>query len=377
MNILKQWLPIFKRYIRIEAFSNAFVYNLLALNTFIQQISKNYLFDNKKYFEYFHPQGQDKRALQEYRIDKEKELKNIMDETSMTIYTSRHGIVHHKIVEIEHHPQDEYDIIAKTIVEAVTLVRFGDLGLHLLLTKGIEEYRKWKINTPISQRINDYWSSMAFEGFEWDIRITFQDSFTPANEVLYSLWTFVEALSQIEDVSLYIQDWGKGSFWAQIKAIFKSEAAKEEVKQILENVKDGIMAEKVQKPIEEVNKIKAQTEKLNKESDIIETKEERKESRDLDMDIKRLERDGKALENKHKEADLMDKKLDLLKKISAFAKEGLTNDSDLQMMINDVLFIGREDGKYLNNVGSMDDIEKNELKIYRKKQKGDETTGIE
>ncbi|WP_440133943.1 hypothetical protein [Chitinophaga sancti] len=102
----------------------------------------------------------------------------------------------------------------------------------------------------------------------------------------------------------------------------------------------------------ESQKIEQETRKLEKETENIVDAERASVIHDLEIHQKALElRDKelnleeKALHLEEKALDIKMKELDYIMKLSELLKSGLQNDSDLQTMINQQLYLRRENGQ--------------------------------
>lgn len=101
------------------------------------------------------------------------------------------------------------------------------------------------------------------------------------------------------------------------------------------------------KPIEEAKKIKAEREKVEKETKVIVDEEDAKKIRNLE--IEKLQLDNEAMK-----VNIMKSKLELIQGISKLISDGLIqNDSNIQLIINDMLFIEKDN----NSIKVGEDIE--------------------
>ena len=108
------------------------------------------------------------------------------------------------------------------------------------------------------------------------------------------------------------------------------------MKQVLNKSKDAIEAQYLDKPIEEAKKIKAEREKVEKETKVIANEKDTKKIRPLE--IEKLE-----LENEATKVNIMKSKLELIQGISKLISDGIIqNDSKIQMTINDMLFLEKD-----------------------------------
>jgi hypothetical protein len=125
------------------------------------------------------------------------------------------------------------------------------------------------------------------------------------------------------------------------------------------------------KPIEEIkkfeaeeNKLLAEAEKLEKESKNVMAEEMAKVSHELSIQDQILELQKKQAEIEDKKVETLQKKLQALRQISELIKDGiLQNNSNVQIMINDILFIEKIKTEVKHDpIEFLDIKEKRELK---------------
>ena len=197
---------------------------------------------------------------------------------------------------------------------------------------------------------------------EWDIKIIFEGEFLDPSDVSKLIWALSEALKTVGGVSLELEDWGRGSYWVRIKARIEDTWKRDEVQQILDTARDGVVSEYLERPIQEVGKTEQEKLKLESERKRIERETEAlpdagdaARKRDLEMASSELD-----LMRQKAEIDEMNLKnkmlqLDMIRKASDMVKDGIISADPVQIEINSLKFIALA-GSEVDPGADMDDI---------------------
>jgi hypothetical protein len=220
--------------------------------------------------------------------------------------------------------------------------------------------------------------------WEMDIKISNDKNVYDAAEVSYLLWAIANALSGIDGVDVELTSWGDGSKWAKMKIRIRQLSSKVDLMQVLKKAGQITEAAYLKKSVEDLQNTEASTHKLDQESQKIEqeTRKLEKETENmidsdrasvmhdlkihqkvLDLRDKELNLEEKQLNLEEKALSIKMKELDYIMKLSELIKSGLKNDSDLQILINEQLYLKRENGKLsLGNPALLDINQKIEPK---------------
>ncbi|KRD08944.1 hypothetical protein ASE21_13925 [Flavobacterium sp. Root901] len=370
---LKEWLPIFELLISQPNFIVAFSYNLQALAILIANSEKSSILNFQKDVIYLSPSRKD-------RLEYEKKIGGISQMTTPVItysfqqqtpqITSDHllslikdenldiGQMKERIEEITHvlKEMESYSYYSKN--KGNTIRHFSRTEHVLSLVKQIHDNYEKEIFSVINLKefeiedniekyrynINRYNIHENIERirldenyiFEWDIEVFVHgETFSPS-QIGFLMWSMSKALESIDGVSVFLEDWGNGSKFFKLKVKIQSLLAREEVKQVLEKGRQAAESQFLDRPIEEVQKIKAEKEKTIKETDNLLTKEQVTELHEIEVERKRIE-----VQDLKVELEL--KKMQLLRGYSELIKDGiLVNDSNFQIKINDLLYLKKE-----------------------------------
>ncbi|MCF6404457.1 hypothetical protein L3C95_16285 [Chitinophaga filiformis] len=227
--------------------------------------------------------------------------------------------------------------------------------------------------------------------WEMDIKISNKDNVYDATEVGYLLWAISKALSGIDGIDVELTSWGDGSKWAKLKIRIRQLSSKVDLMEILKKAGQITEGAYLKKSVEELQGTEAATRKLDQESRKLEqeTRKLEKETKNimdsdrasvvhdleihekvLDLRDKELNLEEKQLNLQEKQLNLEEKaigvkmkELDYIMKLSELMKSGLKNDSDLQIMINEQLYLKTENGQLsLGNPALLDINQKIEPK---------------
>lgn len=171
----------------------------------------------------------------------------------------------------------------------------------------------------------------------------------------YFLWTLTEALNSIEDVKMEILNITKGSWIIKIKLWFKGILGKEEVKTVLDKARNSAEAY-IEKPSAEVEKLKMEKQKIETEKKKLEKEFESlpdiNESHIIrKLNIKKIEAEIEAIKISNSL-----KKLEGIDKLSQLVRTGFVKVDELQIDINELLFILKS-GDNIQIGKSIDDID--------------------
>lgn len=380
VQVLKDWLKIFEILIKQPNFIESFSYNLLGLANIIANNQHNSLIENQKTILFFSPSRKDRQNYEKtlkVGFDLETAVDQFYHENWPLIDTllegddlikSRYsvGILRSVKASIEGlmlkkgggwlSPGEFSPLLAQTLNDNFknNIFRLNFKSLRNTDQSTVELYRQ-NLN---ALNIANILHSIIHEDnyiYVWDIDVTIRGETFKADQIGFLMWTISKALQSIEGVSILLEDWGNGSKRFKLKAFIKNIFAKEEVKQILDKGRKAAEAKYLETPIEEAEKLRAEKEKVMKETSVIISSDLAKEGHELDLMKKRLEIQDKA-------AEIALKRLQAIKGLSELIKEGiLSNDSDFQIMINDLLFLEKQSGK-LRSGESIELIEAKEIK---------------
>lgn len=206
-----------------------------------------------------------------------------------------------------------------------------------------------------------------YDELNWVISIKFNNS--NINKISFFLWTFSEIVESIEGITLTLVSLEMGSVFAKFKIKFNDLFIRDEFAQIGDNLQNGLYdsivlaGESVEnqfhtKPIAETNKIIGETEKIHEESKkiSIETKAIEREligniDPETEKNFKLFERqidlEAKELDNQRKRIENFNMALDTKKKMSDMLKDSIIEQDDIEININNLLFILKVDHKII------------------------------
>jgi hypothetical protein len=216
------------------------------------------------------------------------------------------------------------------------------------------------------------------EYFEWTIQFFWgsQKKFNAKN-ISYLIWSFCSAFEVIEDIDIYLEDWGSGSKWADLKMKIKSEAAKVDALSLTKRIRQLIQSHYAKTSLEQIQKEDAETQKIKKETEVLTYDHEKKKElydikTEMDLYERALEIQKKEQEIEKQKLENTEKKLNLIEKSSQLVKNGiLEQDSELHTYINDVLFFASSRGNiHTSQINSLNEIEAGEQKKLDQ-EKGD------
>lgn len=207
----------------------------------------------------------------------------------------------------------------------------------------------------------------------WDMHVTVSNDKNEfdAAELGFLIWSLAKALESIDDVEVELVNWGNGSKWFDFKIKIKSNAAKVDIKDVLKTSRQAIETAYTKKPTDELRKFEAEKDKLNAEAEKIKKETENiidSESaqllNELNIQNQILDLQKKEVEIEDKKADVRLKNLQAVGQLTELIKNGIIqNNSSVQVMINEILFVKKEPGQIsYDNIEFIDINEKVEDK---------------
>jgi len=194
----------------------------------------------------------------------------------------------------------------------------------------------------------------------WNMYVRFPQKRHDPSKVGFFLWTFGEALAGIDGVTTQIQEWSHGSILVYIKMLFRDIFARNETVQLFENLQAGfietstLIGESVEVnyhgiPTAEAARLEAEREKLFAESEKIKREvdslPEADELRELCLEDKKLEIQRKRIENRLLEIEAIKSKIEAIKRMSDLLREGIVQQDEVEIGINDLLFVVNKGGE--------------------------------
>jgi len=372
---LKYWFEIFEQLGDRKSFIEDFSYNLIAISAVLSKLKDTHNIDFRKYIKYLSPSRSDKEAFKK-EISKSSKSVATVKVGKLTSGTVVHGtsssvrlIDFSEVEKIEKEPEihlgdpvtvhfagqsGSYSVsrssieVAKDTLASEIKKRkkddvFPSLQYELIEVGEIEDYRAIINNSDIVEELETIRQYPEGTSYDWDllIRVDNPDNNYQASQIGFLIWSIAEALEKIDGVKVILEDLGTGSRWFKLKTKIRDEIAKEEVKEVLDKSKEALKSQYLEKPIEEAKKLKAEREKIEKEKNIILSKSEAKETNRLQM--KKLH-----LENEAMRVKIMKDKIELINGISQLIANGIVkNDSNIQVLINDLLYIEKTEDEII------------------------------
>ena len=226
----------------------------------------------------------------------------------------------------------------------LTLGWFGSaLALFLRFDDKDLSYLPYKNENERDTEYNNY-------QFQWEIFIKFSGNNFQASKIFQLLFLLSETLENISGVSVEIESQGIGSLWVKLKIFIKDAFQKEEVKEVLNKTRDAIVAEQLDKRIEENKKLeeetlktKAERRNIEKQNEVLPNTQEAKKLRELEIQRKELENKEKAVDIERKEIENQQKKLELYEKLAYMMQEGMLTGAPVDIQINGLPFLNSND----------------------------------
>lgn len=200
----------------------------------------------------------------------------------------------------------------------------------------------------------------------WNVKITITDTDNAAS-IGYTLWAFSKALETIKDIDVKLIEWGEGSKWVNLKVEIRSNAAKIDLNEILNKVRYDIISDETQ--VSTANELVESKKQSSQDKPVVDVVDKIQDQLDVYKQALDLERQSVEIESIRADARL--KNLEVLKGISELMKSGLTVDSTIQVMINDLLYLNVTKGTPFFQGERLREIESKET--YRKITKDSES----
>lgn len=355
--MLREWSSIFRVLGMRHEFIINFSYNILISAALLSNVKYLETIDFRKYVKFLSP-----RRMDRIRYEKESSNKN-QTINSVAIYIED---TNEKIIEYGSRgiPIDlvNSDFLADSIKKRRDSNKYRSLHFEEILDQEIEVFRNRINSRRIISEIKNERELPRDTSFEWTIEmrfVDFEDNYK-SSQIGYTIWSISAALEQIDGVKITLEDCGKGSRWLKLKMEIRDFLAKEEVKQVLDKSKDAIEAKYLDTPIEEAKKIKAEREKVERETASLINSKDAEKLRELE--IEKLE-----LENRAAEVRIIQEKLKVIKGISELIADGvLQNDSKIQLIVNDMLFL-EKDNEQITLGEDIEVIEEDQILMKKEK----------
>lgn len=390
---LKEWFPIFELLVQQPTFIVSFSYNLQGLAILIANSEKNSILDFHKDSIFFSPSRKDRLEYEKKKNEPTHRNTSFMDwgsnqSTSQITFKGKISLF------------DDVHIPEITSKELMALTKDEDLNLEQLqeridqlngmlakmealgqkymqaIPSNIRSFRQTEDVLILAKQIYENYEKQIFSIinikefnaiengdiekyrgkinafdihsvlqkiklntnyiYEWDIEVLVQGETFSSSQIGFLMWSISSALESIDGVTVHLENWGNGSKFFNLKVRLENILAREEVKQVLDKGRKAAESHYLDRPIEEVEKIKAEKEKTIKETDNLLTKAQAEQLHDIEVERQQIE-----LEDKKLELEL--KKIQLIRGYSELIKEGiLMNDSNFQIKINEVLYVKKE-----------------------------------
>jgi hypothetical protein len=223
--------------------------------------------------------------------------------------------------------------------------------LDLLKNEGVAEIRKYANENDLFEIIERQFEfNEKTHDLIWNITVKITNDQYNAAEIGYLLWTMSKSLESIDDIDVELVEWGEGSKWFHLKVRIKSLSSKVDLADVFKNLRQGLESVYHKKPIDEIQKLEAEKNKLYadaskiaKEEKNLMTQEQAYLKNQLSLHKDLLDIQSKELENESKKAEVRLKNLEYLKGLSSLMKDGIIqNNSDIQILINDLVFFKQE-----------------------------------
>lgn len=202
----------------------------------------------------------------------------------------------------------------------------------------------------------------------WNIDLRFPDNNNPS-AISYCIWTLATSLQQINGVTVIIDSWGTGSLWVKLKILISNIWARDEVKEVIEKSRDAVIADCLDKRIEQVRKLESERVKideeivsLKKKRDLMPSKKEAASSRKREKKLQELEIDDKVLDVQRKYIENSIKSLEFMEKASDLIKDGIIKTDRVEIDINKLFFLSI-DSEIVRRGMNINEILKSEKKL--------------
>lgn len=161
--------------------------------------------------------------------------------------------------------------------------------------------------------------------------------------------TLSSTLGYIEGVEIEIIDTGIGSVFQKWRMKFKGWLAKDETKQVMSKSAKAAESYLIERHIEPIAKSKTERKKIEEETNRMMSIEQSKEMNELLIQEKKEDVKAKRLSN-------MKEELEIRGRLSEIMSQGFIEiDSDFKVMINDLMFVSKEQNRI--QLGDIDKID--------------------
>lgn len=239
------------------------------------------------------------------------------------------------------------DIITRLINDTLKLSNLPNEIQKIDDAQKIRQFIKDQNLTEVLENL--FFFDDSIEDAIWDVKVTISSATNEYNaaEIGFLMWSFSKGIESIDDIEVELVKWGDGSKWFNLKIKIKSAASKVDLKDVLEKSRELVEVAITKKPTNEIRKFKAEEDKLRseankikKETAIIMDEKVAKLSQELSIQNQILDLQKKEVEIEDKKADVRLKNLTAIEKLSELIKNGIIqNDSNVEIMINDILYI--------------------------------------
>ncbi|MRG49021.1 hypothetical protein GFS24_28185 [Chitinophaga sp. SYP-B3965] len=177
--------------------------------------------------------------------------------------------------------------------------------------------------------------------YEMTIDFGISDRTNDAAILIQSLYLIINALSNIDNVKIAIEEIKVGSLIGRIRLYIKNLFAKEEVKAVLETAKEAVGKALTGGEVShaETKKVNAEIEKTKKETELLE-KELKDKPSDCDVEIiHALILEKVVLENEQLKVKIAKEKLEIIDKLSDLVVKGVLGADEVRIDINGILYL--------------------------------------
>lgn len=194
--------------------------------------------------------------------------------------------------------------------------------------------------------------------YEMEIQFKISDYSKNAATLVQSLYLIINALSNIDNVKVELEELRTGSLIGRIRLYIKDLLAKEEAKAVLETAKEAVSKTLTGGQVShaETKKTNAETKKVAKETELIE-KDLKGRPTDIEAKlINALNLEKLALENEQLKIQNAKEKLEIVDKLSDLAKKGILGVDEIRIDINGILYLLKSPSELQLPDTNIDDI---------------------
>lgn len=193
---------------------------------------------------------------------------------------------------------------------------------------------------------------------EWILEFRFLGN-QKSSSIAKLIYVFSSLLESIDGTYIEIEEWGTGSLWAKIKAIFTNKENQTKAKEYMGKGRQAIESNYIDKYIEEqkLREINIATKELELQTKI--------DEKDLNLEQKKLEIEKAKLEIEERKIEIAKSKLDLIKQFAYATKEEMINLEEVEILINGKPYLSLNNEKLIAG-SSMNEIENSKLEGKKK-----------